>query len=237
MKNYTTLVVALCALFAGRVVIAQVPDLSGNWILADIPDLAGNWLRESGGRIAFGEWEFTEAGQRAFDAYDFRTDDPAYNCIGASWTRIWLNPNVLVGITQTEDHVRLQYEWMDVDRIVPLIDPTQPDPRRGRIENMPALGHFAGWYDGDTLVIETVDTAPGYVSTMQEWAGTPQSRRMRTVERIRLDGDILVIETTHQDPAYYRKPLVVTIPYVRSDFELMEYGCIPEEARRVAPDD
>ncbi|MDH3507999.1 MAG: hypothetical protein OEQ25_12750, partial [Gammaproteobacteria bacterium] len=62
--------------------------------LAQTPDLSGNWIRQTGGgRIAFGEWEFTEAGQRAFDAYDFRIDDPAYDCIGASWTRIWLNPN------------------------------------------------------------------------------------------------------------------------------------------------
>ncbi|MDH3420251.1 MAG: hypothetical protein OEM78_12335 [Gammaproteobacteria bacterium] len=205
--------------------------------LAQTPDLSGNWIRQTGGgRIAFGEWEFTEAGQRAFDAYDFRIDDPAYDCIGASWTRIWLNPNVLVGVTQTEDHVRLQYEWMDVDRVVPLIDPSEPNPPRSNIENMPALGYSAAWYDGDTLVIDTIDFAPGYVSTMQEWAGMPQSRRMHTVERISRDGDILTIETTHQDPAYYRKPLVVTIPYVRSDFELMEYGCIPEEARRVAPD-
>ena len=200
---------------------------------AQTPDLSANWIREGG--IQFGEWDFTEAGQKAFDNYDFARDDPAYDCIGASWTRIWLNPNVLVRITQAEGHVRLQYEWMDIDRVVPLTDPNDPDPERSHIDGMPALGRSTAWYDGDTLVIDSVDFAPGYVSTMAEWAGTPQSRKMHTVERISRDGDVLTIETTHLDPTYYRKPLVVTIPYSRSDFELLEYGCTPEDAAVVAP--
>ena len=201
---------------------------------AQAPDLSANWIR--GGGIEFGEWDFTEAGQRAFHDYDYARDDPAYDCIGASWTRIWLNPNVLVGITQAEDHIRLRYEWMDIDRIVPLTEPLDPDPERSHIEGMPALGRSTAWYDGDTLVIDTIDFEPGYVSTMAQWAGMPQSRRMRTVERIRRDGDVLTIETTHQDPAYYRKPLVVYIPYARSDYDLLEYGCTPEDAAVVAPD-
>ena len=200
---------------------------------AQVPDLSANWIRAGG--IEFGEWDFTEAGQQAFDDYDYARDDPAYDCIGASWTRIWLNPNVLVGIAQAEDHVRLQYEWMDIDRIVPLTDPFDADPERSHIEGMPALGRSTAWYDGDTLVIDTIDFAPGYVSTMAEWAGMPQSVRMHTVERIGRDGDVLTIETTHQDPAYYREPLVVTIPYARSDYELLEYGCTPEDAAIVAP--
>ena len=218
----TRVAATICTLFVfANIATAQVPDLSANWIRA--------------GGIVFGEWEFTEAGQLAFDDYDFARDDPAYDCIGASWTRIWLNPNVLVRITQAEDHVRLQYEWMDIDRVVPLSDANDPDPERSHLEGMPALGRSTAWYDGDTLVIDTVDFAPGYVSTMAEWAGTPQSRRMRTVERISRDADVLTIETTHQDPAYYRRPLVVTIPYARSDFELLEYGCTPEDAAIVAP--
>lgn len=123
-------------------VLAQRPDLSGNWIL-------------NGGTTTFGEWHFTDEGKRRFEAYDFKTDDPALKCIGASWTRVWLNPNVVVQITQAEDHVRLRYEWMDLDRRIPLVDPTKPNPPRGSIDGHPALGHFAAWYDGHALVIET----------------------------------------------------------------------------------
>ena len=222
VRHRLAVLLAIGAALGGSVVAsAQAPDLSGNWI--------------RGGRIVFGPRDFTQAGQRKFESYDFKKDDPAYGCIGASWTRVWLNPNVLVRITQTAGQVRLQYEWMDIDRRVAVVDPTAPNPKRSNIPKMPALGRSAAWYDGDTMVIDTVDFAPGYVSTMEEWAGMPQSRRMHTVERLHRSRDVLTIETTHVDPMYYRKPLVVTIEYRKTDWELMEYGCTPEDAAIVAP--
>ncbi len=224
MKNWTGCLFAAFVCLVGwpAVVAGQAPDLSGNWI-------------RNGGTTAFEEWHFTEEGQRRLDAYDFKTDDPALHCIGASWTRVWLNPNVVVQITQARDNVRLRYEWMDIDRRIPLVDPTTANPPRAHVEGHPALGRFMAWYDGDTLVIDTIDVTPGYVSTMEKWAGLPQSRTMRTVERIRRSGDLLTIEITHVDPAMYRKPLVVTVTYPRTQFELMKYGCDPKEAAVVAP--
>jgi hypothetical protein len=210
------------AIACPAVLDAQRPDVSGNWML-------------NGGGTAFGEWDLTDEGRSRFEAYDFKTDDPALRCIGASWTRVWLNPNVLVQITQAEDHVRLRYEWMDLDRRIPLVDPASADPPRGSIAGHPALGRYAAWYDGNALVIETIDVAPGYVTTMERRAGLPQSRRMRTVERLTRSGDRLTIEITHVDPAMYRRPLVVTITYPRSTFELMEYNCNPDDASVVAP--
>jgi hypothetical protein len=201
---------------------------------AQRPDLAGNYMR-NGGTTDFGQWKLTDEGARRFKAYDFKTDDPALGCIAASWTRVWLNPNVVVQLTQGDDHVRLRYEWMDLDRTIPLVDPTMPNPPRGSIERHPALGRYAAWYDGDALVIDTVDVGPGYVSTMEKWAGLPQSRRMRTIERITRVGDMLRIAITHVDPAMYREPLVVTITYPRTPFELMDYGCNPEDAAVVEP--
>jgi hypothetical protein len=47
--------------------------------------------------------------------------------------------------------------------------------------------------------------------------------------------DRISIEITHVDPANYEKPLVVTITYPTSDFELMEYGCNPDDAAVVEP--
>ncbi len=204
-------------------------------IFAQRPDLAGGWIR-NGGTVTFGEWRLTEEGQRRLDAYDFLTDDPALGCIAASWTRVWMNPNVLVKITEAEDHVRLRHEWMDLDRKIPIVDPTVPDPPRASIDGQPALGRFVAWYDGDALVIDTIDITPGYLATMQEWAGLPQSGTMRTVERLTRAGDLLTIEITHVDPVMYREPLVATITYPSSNFELMDYGCSPEDAAVVAPE-
>lgn len=230
MHTYT---LALCFTLLAALSIPDPVFAQAAKPASGVPDLSVNWIR--GGPITWSEWEFTEEGKRKFESYDFKRDDPAYGCIGASWTRIWLNPNVLVKITQGPTEVRLQYEWMDVDRHVPLVDPTAANIKRSNIPNMPALGYSAAWYDGDTLVIDTIDFAPGYVTTMEERAGMPQSRRMHTVERLRRSGDTLTIETTHTDSAYYRKPLVTTITYRKTDWELMEYGCTPEDAAVVSP--
>jgi hypothetical protein len=199
------------------------------------PDLAGNWIR-GGGPVVFSPWEFSSEGQRKYSSYDFAKNDPGYSCIASSWARAWMNPNVLVRITQNADHVRLQHEFMDIDRVVPLVDPMARNPKRSSpIAKMPSLGRSSAWYDGDTLVIETVDIAPGWLATMEQWAGLPQSARMHTVERLRRSGNSLSIEATHVDSAYYRKPVIVTIPYQRTDWQLMHYGCTPEEAAVVAP--
>ncbi len=138
------LLAAACLLGVATAAHAQRPDLSGNWIA-------------NGGKTIFGEWHLTAEGERRFKAYDFKKDDPALKCIGTSWTRVWLNPNVVVRITQGDADVRLQYEWMDIDRRVPIVDPAAPHPKRTNIPGMPGLGYSAAWYDGNALVIETND--------------------------------------------------------------------------------
>ena len=220
--------------FLFLVATVLISPLDGFAQTPKVPDLAVNWIA-GGGQTVFNDWKFTAAGEVRFKAYDFLKDDPAYGCIGASWTRIWLNPNVVVQITQSKDQVRLQYEWMDIDRVIPIVDPTAPNPKRMNVKGHPALGYSAAWYDGDTLVIDTVDFAPGYITTMVERAGMPQSRRMHTVERLQRAGDVLTIETTHVDPAFYRTPVVSTIKYRKTDWELMKYDCTPEEAAVVGP--
>ncbi len=204
------------------------------------PDLSGNYIR--GDFVGLGESDqlidrelLTIEGRRRWDAYDYTTDDPGYGCVPASWTRVWLNPNVVVQVNQASDHVRLRYEFMDLDRVIPLVSPDEA-AERGEIDGLPTLGRYVAWYDDDTLVIDTAEYERGYVSTIAEWAGLPQSRSMRTIERIRRSEDGLTIEITHVDPVIFRQPFVVTLRYPTTDFELLEYGCSPEEASIVAPD-
>lgn len=206
------------------------------------PDLSGTWMRMRGaGGGSFGLTELTDAGRRVWESYDYQKDDPAYRCIAASWARVWGNTDVVVAITQGRDDVRIQYEWLDIDRRVPLVDPALPNPKRTSVRGMPSLGSSTAWYDGDALVIETVGYGPGYVDTVTvaadgiRRAGLPQSRMMRTVERIRRSGDTLTVEITHIDPAYYKHPFVVIRLYGRTDADLLEYGCTPEDASIVAP--
>ena len=80
--------------------------------LAQRPDLSGNWIR--GGRLDFGAWSLTAEGKREHEEYDFKTEDPGYRCLAASWARAWMNPNVVVRITQSAGEVRFQHEFMDI---------------------------------------------------------------------------------------------------------------------------
>lgn len=208
--------------------IQTPPDLSGNYIRGDFVGLGEI------GQLIDGEF-LTNEGQRRRDEYDYQIDDPVYACVPASWTRVWWNPNVVVQIGQDADHVRLRYEFMDLDRVIPLAAEGRPRDAVG-IDGLPTLGRSVAWYDGDTLVIDTSDYERGYVATMADWAGLAQSRRMRTIERLRRGADGLTIEITHIDPVVFRRPFVVTFHYVATDYELLDYGCLPEEASIVTPD-
>jgi hypothetical protein len=232
------LVVGLTATDRASAQVAGTPGRKAPPPPSGQPDLSEvNWILNGGGPTVFSDWKavLTPDGQKRLAAYDFKVDDPGYSCTAASWTRVWLNPNVLVHITQGRDFVRLQHEFMDIDRNIPLSDPLDPAPKRVRIPKQPALGASAAWYEGDTLVIDTIDAAPGFVSTIAENAGMPQSVRMHTVERVHREGDRLVIETTYLDPANYRASVTSTIRYLKTDWDLMPYGCIPEEAAVTTP--
>jgi hypothetical protein len=71
------------------------------------------------------------------------------------------------------------------------------------------------------LLIDTTDVAAGYMETIAERAGMPQSARMHTVERLHREGDRLVIETTYVDPVNYQSPFVSTIRYLKTEWDLM----------------
>ena len=215
--------------------VCSVLGLSSSAQAQAIPDLSGNWIR-GGGPIVFTPWQLTDAGARKHAAYDFMKDDPDYGCIASSWTRAWMNPNVLVRITQSTDSVRFQHEFMDIDRRIPLVDRTAKSPTRSApVPKMPGIGRSAAWYDGDALVVDTVGIPEGWMATMEQWAGLPQSPKMHTTARLRRNGNTLTVEITHDDPTYYRTPVVATIPYTRTNWELMRYDCMPEEAAIVAP--
>lgn len=209
--------------------VQELPDLSGNWIRSDFANL-GQSAQPLDPRT------LTVEGQRQMEAYNFLIDDPAFGCVPASWTRVWSNPNVVVQIEQSDGEVSLRYEWMDINRRIPLVDPGDAEANRVHIEGMPTLGGSLAWYDADTLVIDTTNYSPGYVSTIADLAGLPLSSNMHTVERIRRQEDALTIEITHLDSTILREPFVITLDYAATDYELLEYGCTPDDASLVAPD-
>ena len=205
-------------------------------VLAE-PDLGATWILTGGGRLH--PPALTALGAPFQADYDFRYDDPSLLCIPASWTRVFSNPNTPFELTQYDDRVRIRHELFDVDRTVPLLQDDVPVEHRRGDNNFATLGDSVAWYDGDALLIHTVNYGDEVrvLSTIRNWAGLPQSPLMVTLERWRRDGDRLALTITHFDPVMYTEPLVASYRFRReSEWRVEPYECEPEDAGVVTPE-
>ena len=127
--------------------------------------------------------------------------------------------NNYLQVFQTPDHVALLIEMVHEVRIVPL------DGRDRPSEEIPQwLGNPRGWWDGDTLVIETMN--------FHDQRGFPfghavgPGKKTRLTERLtRVDVDTLLYEYTYDDPEVFTQTFTVSIPFRRTDSALFEYAC------------
>ena len=86
------------------------------------------------------------------------------------------------------------------------------------------FGHSIGWWDGDTLVVDTVGF--NEAAWIERW-GMPHTSQLRTIERLtRIDFNTLKYEITIDDPGAYTAPW--TTGYTKrwnAQSELFEYVC------------
>ncbi len=196
------------------------------------PDLEGIWGIDPSLFRQYSEAHYTAEGQRRHDAYDVLVDDLSYQCIPSGLGRAWDEPDTVVDIQQFEDRVVIRYEMFDLVRTVALNQnghPIEAEPSTVNLHGvpMPTMGHSIGWYEADALLIETVAYAPGNITTLLRY--TPQSEALRSLERVSRDEeDRLVVETTYVDPIILSAPLMHKNRYLRSDFDLTVYGCVPQ---------
>jgi hypothetical protein len=204
------------------------------------PNLEGVWGIDPSLFRQYSDPQYTPEGQRVIDAYNALTDDPSYACVPSGLGRAWDEPDTSAKIEQFEDHIVISYEMFDLVRTIRLNEnghPIQPEPSTRNIDGLPihSMGHSIGWYEGDTLLIETLAYAPGYVTTLGKFENAsmhvpPQSEAMRSIERIHIDDeDRLVVEIRYVDPINYTAPMTATNRYYRSDFDFIVYGCVPDD--------
>ena len=191
-------------------------DMDGVWILADSP--------------TFENLELTPAGEAARARYDYLTNDPGMKCIPASITRVMHTPSPPIEIRQHPDHIEMNYEFMDVHRRVPLESGLAAKDAPHAVAKHPHLGRSVARYDGEALIVETVDVGAGVHDTLG-MPGLPQSEQMRTVERIVASGNRMEITVTHYDPVFYTRPYLVTFSYLKlPGGRILPWDCTPEEA-------
>jgi hypothetical protein len=117
-------------------------------------------------------------------------------------------------------HMYILSEWMGSFRQVFL------DGRKHPADLEPTwFGHSIGWYENDTLVIDTVGFNDKFWFDRR---ATPHTTQLHTIERwTRVDAGHLVREVTIDDPGAYSRPFTVTFQatLVQPGDELMEYVC------------
>ena len=86
------------------------------------------------------------------------------------------------------------------------------------------MGHSVGHWEGDTLVVDTV----GMNTEPDIQPGVPHTDKLHIVERMKLTDEGFVDQITMDDPNILEKPWVTQKRYKKSDAELQEYHCLPE---------
>ena len=148
----------------------------------------------------------SDLGRETAANYDL-ADDPAIQCerFGAFRTILHSDP---IEFEMHDDRIEVKGEDLSVDRTVYM-------DGRGHPEGMPntSAGHAIGWWEGETLVIETVGVT---ANLMDDGLAIHNSDQARGVERYMLgpDGRSLDMSFTMYDPVMLNGPLTIRRPRV-----------------------
>ena len=130
-------------------------------------------------------------------------------------------PNTLAGynsyfqILQTADHVAILQELIHDVRIIPLVEQA-PLPGDLRLWH----GNSRGWFEGDSLVVETKN----YTAEGSSRSGATEG--LTVVERFTRTGpDVLDWQITYEDEATWVRPWTMMIRLARTEDPIFEYAC------------
>ncbi len=121
--------------------------------------------------------------------------------------------NNMKRIVQTDDYVMILIEMVHDARIIRL-DDRHADPSVRKW-----LGDSIGWWEGDTLVVDTTNfnDTPSLVGA---------SRDLHVVERFqRIDADTLLYSFTVDDPGSWTEPWSGEYPWPATRDRVYEYAC------------
>jgi hypothetical protein len=125
-------------------------------------------------------------------------------------------------IVQSKDHVMILTEMNHDARIVRL-GAKQHLPKSVR----PYFGDSIGWWEGDTLVVETTNIHPTQLNQPSIlWAYRGASENLKVTERFTRTGpDTIIYRFTMEDPDTFTAPFTGELPFTRLDEMIYEYAC------------
>jgi hypothetical protein len=199
-------------------------DLSGVWDHSPAPEQRG-----------FSGWAFSEApppmtpwARERFEASKptfgprgvmaLQSNDPVYQCYPPGLPRVYFHPFPME-IIQLPGRLLMMFEYHHQNRQIYT-------DGRGHRDDLPPLwiGDSIGWWEGETLVVETVNFND---RTWLDRRGLPHSDQLKVVERLSLTDDgRLRIDITVEDPVAYPEPWTGQRFYERVDWQIEEFACM-----------
>jgi hypothetical protein len=216
---------------------APAPPVVKDAPQADIIEMDLNLARLDGQRRsswivepADGKLPFTDAGKKAarqpggnYDGPEGRPlEERCLIAIGSSEGPPMMNTgfNGHYQIVQTKDHVAIYVEMNHDVRIVRLTDRSRPNA------STPFwMGDSVGWWEGDTLVVETVNFHPkSYIGSLT--GGFMWSEKGKLVERFTRTGpDRILYEFAAEDPVMFTTRWKAEMPMRAAKGPIYEYAC------------
>ncbi|MEX1033574.1 MAG: hypothetical protein WDZ30_09455 [Cellvibrionaceae bacterium] len=123
-------------------------------------------------------------------------------------------------IVQTPDHVMIMVEMNHDARIIRLDDAHRPAAMK------PWLGDSVGHWEGDTLVVETINFHPGQTVRAATRHRLYVPATAKITERFTRTGpDSILYQFTVEDEEAYTQPWTGEMPMYATDKHIYEYAC------------
>jgi hypothetical protein len=225
----------LASLTLGPALLAQPAEHAGGAVFhgADLSGVWNRFLPES--QRGFGGWAFSEElppmtpwakarfdqAKPTFGPTSFtvaETNDPVYECFPPGTPRVYFHPFPME-IIQMPDRVIMLFEY---DHLVRQIF---TDGRGHRTDLAPSwMGDSTGHWEGDTLVVESVNFND---KTWIDRRGVPHSEQLRVIERVRrISENRLQIDITIEDSIAFTEPWTGQRFYETVDWDIEEFICM-----------
>jgi hypothetical protein len=155
--------------------------------------------------------EIRSLGDRCLISFGSQAGPPLTNAMYNNHTQI----------VQTPDHILLDVEMNHDVRIIRIKKPGETEaPKPVAVKQW--FGDSVGWWEGDTLVVETKNIHP-----IQERSGAvPISETGKVTERFtRVSDKEIFYQYTVEDPKYYAQAWKGEMPLRMSQEKVFEYAC------------
>ena len=211
---------------------AEIPDFSGNWQLLLARFSCGDWNVDDYGNQRTGcsmPVDQLPLNERALAWAEFFDEplSPMWDCASAGLPSLLGDP-FPINIRQATDRVVIFYEHDEYQRTIWMDGRAHPPAT-----DLFYKGHSIGWYEADTLVVETTNFTFD-PDGLDDHGHVASSTRKRLIERYRrIEPDSLEMEITVEDTLFLTEPFTWTRQLRRSALPPGEWGdCDLELSRR-----